>query len=74
MEEADLRHSRTNVRRQKVIATPVNDEAQALPWLGRDCVARRLQGPTAQAAPGAEARLPRAPLGPIQTWLGGPCE
>ena len=33
MKEADLRHSRTNVRRQRVTTTPVNAEAEALPRL-----------------------------------------
>ena len=72
MEEADLRHSRVNVRRKKASAAPEDEGPGPQPRQGRDCVARRILSPSAQGTMGAMPRALTARQDPPSSgWVGG---
>ena len=56
MEEADLRHSRVNVRRKKASAAPEEESPGPLPRQGKDCVAMRICTSSAQSTMGGMPR------------------
>ena len=72
MEEADLRHSRVNVRRKRASVAPEEEGPGPLPRQGKDCVARRIWSSSAQATIGAMPRPLTARQDPPSIgWVGG---